>query len=44
MVARLRLTRDVCEAVSVAQTGVTAFNRPVPMPVNTRLQNIQSAF
>lgn len=28
--------REVCSAVSVAQTGVIAFNMPVPMPLKIR--------
>ena len=35
---------EVCEAVSVAHTGVIAFEIPVPTPLKTRAQNIQSAF
>lgn len=30
------LPLDVCEAISVAHTGVMAFNMPVPMPFKTR--------
>lgn len=36
--------REVCEAVSVAQTGVIAFRMPVPIPFRVRAQNIQLAF
>lgn len=33
--------RDVCEAVSVAQTGVMAFKMPVPMPLKTRAGDVR---
>ena len=36
--------RDVCDAVSVAQTGVMALRMPVPIPLKTRAQNIHSGF
>ena len=33
--------REVCSAVSVAQTGVIAFNMPVPIPLKIRAATFQ---